>query len=532
MNITLLNTHLDFWKVVKESIGFLTYCQQWTCLSPKEICESGDFHNCLSKWQQGIDVEQMEKLEYQQPIRYLNAHKLGMSLLHPESFPTLSNNEWLQTALEFCGIIDPSWHELTMFLFFMNEQIENFKCSGFCSEWCDSILPGFSNFVLKFLLIMSSDFATRSLEISDQSHLLDKSDAHLNINCFDMKRKWESTPHPYLFFNSDKSTFTFMGFKVNSEEKLVNPYNGEPFNRDDSLKLPRCLVDGLKTNKVNLNEDFDSIPRSEKLKKMCLIMGIGFEEGFDPDKTYELTADNVKKILAIHMRLKCKIPVIIMGETGCGKTRLVRFMCRLYNLSRFGIQNMKILKIHGGTTEEYLCEHIEKAVELSKSNRLKHSKEIGYDSNMETILFLDEVNSTEAIGLVKEVMIDGRLHGDKIDFSCGLRIVAACNPYRKHPESTIEKLEKSGLGYKVRQNDTTDVFGTVPMRQLVYRVQPMPNSLLPLVWDFGKLSSEVETLYIKQMLLNTDNELLTKVNECVDTLCEILEATHEFMRQT
>ena len=26
---------------------------------------------------------------------------------------------------------------------------------------------------------------------------------------------------------------------------------------------------------------------------------------------------------------RCGIPVIIMGETGCGKTRLIRFMCEL-----------------------------------------------------------------------------------------------------------------------------------------------------------------------------------------------------------
>ena len=65
---------------------------------------------------------------------------------------------------------------------------------------------------------------------------------------------------------------------------------------------------------------------------------------------------------------------------------------------------------------------------------------------METILFLDEVNSTEAIGLVKEIMIDGRLHGDAIDFSSGLRIVAACNPYRKHPPDIIDKVGRKWFG--------------------------------------------------------------------------------------
>ena len=26
---------------------------------------------------------------------------------------------------------------------------------------------------------------------------------------------------------------------------------------------------------------------------------------------------------------RCGIPVVIMGETGCGKTRLIRYMCQL-----------------------------------------------------------------------------------------------------------------------------------------------------------------------------------------------------------
>ncbi len=42
--------------------------------------------------------------------------------------------------------------------------------------------------------------------------------------------------------------------------------------------------------------------------------------------------------------------------------------------------------------------------------------------------------------------------------------------------------------------------GRIPMRQLVYRVQALPQSLLPLVWDFGQLSTHVEELYIRQMV--------------------------------
>ena len=42
--------------------------------------------------------------------------------------------------------------------------------------------------------------------------------------------------------------------------------------------------------------------------------------------------------------------------------------------------------------------------------------------------------------------------------------------------------------------------GHIPMRQLVYRVHALPQSMLPLVWDFGQLNTEIEELYIKQMV--------------------------------
>ena len=87
--------------------------------------------------------------------------------------------------------------------------------------------------------------------------------------------------------------------------------------------------------------------------KITGVMGI--EWLVDPDRGYVLTLDNMKKILAILMRFRCNIPVVIMGETGCGKTRLIQFMCSLQALQT-GATNMLILKVHGGTTEtDVMC---------------------------------------------------------------------------------------------------------------------------------------------------------------------------------
>ena len=130
-----------------------------------------------------------------------------------------------------------------------------------------------------------------------------------------------------------------------------------------------------------------------------------------------------------------------MGETGCGKTRLIRYMC---DLARQGLErnNMLILKVcesfrainlvdsmvqvHGGTTESDIAGFIKRAELESEKNKL---------SNMDTVVFFDEANTTDAIGLIKEIMCDRRINGKPV--SQDLKFIAACNPYRKWVHSII-----------------------------------------------------------------------------------------------
>ena len=42
---------------------------------------------------------------------------------------------------------------------------------------------------------------------------------------------------------------------------------------------------------------------------------------------FVLTGDAVLKMLAIVARVHCGLPVVLMGECGCGKTTIIRYMC-------------------------------------------------------------------------------------------------------------------------------------------------------------------------------------------------------------
>ena len=45
-----------------------------------------------------------------------------------------------------------------------------------------------------------------------------------------------------------------------------------------------------------------------------------------------------------------------------------------------------------------------------------------------------------------------------------------------------------------------DKIGSIPLRRLVYRVKEIPESLFPLIWDFGTLNDATEECYIGQMI--------------------------------
>ncbi len=67
---------------------------------------------------------------------------------------------------------------------------------------------------------------------------------------------------------------------------------------------------------------------------------------------------------------------------------------------------------------------MERAAQLSR-----HNRQYG---NIDTVLFFDEANTTEAIGLVKEIMCDHTVNGQPLGTLYGLKLIAACNPYRKY----------------------------------------------------------------------------------------------------
>lgn len=67
------------------------------------------------------------------------------------------------------------------------------------------------------------------------------------------------SPHPYLFFNSDRFTFTFLGFYIDrATGNLVDQQTGTVL---ENAILTQNLFDALVRNHVPITEHFDNLPR-------------------------------------------------------------------------------------------------------------------------------------------------------------------------------------------------------------------------------------------------------------------------------
>ena len=425
----------------------------------------------------------------------------------------------IKYSLQQCGIDQPSWCELRNFVNFLNNQLTDCDNSDFCkSGLMGEDWKGFKSFVVKFMLQMSKDFATPSLRRhSGKTH---------DITNFQIlnERRWENNPHPYIFFNPDGHTMTFLGFQISPNGHLLDS-NDQSVIIKENIMLPQ-LFNTLSVNRVKLQENYNKLSKLEKVAKIASVVGLDFGPNLtDPDPDYVLTLDNVIKILAILMRFRCNIPVVIMGETGCGKTRLIQFMCSLQALQT-GATNMLILKVHGGTKERDVMCKVEEAEKLARYNFHNH--------NIDTVLFFDEANTSPAIGLIKEIMCDRRMYGRHISSDIRLQFIAACNPYRSHTKEMLHKLSTAGLGFFTKSTDTTDRLGDIPLRELVYRVIELPASMRPLVWDFGRLSNDIEKTYTREIVakhLRDKNSPIEANDDVVDAISEVLAGAQNYMRE-
>ena len=254
-------------------------------------------------------------------------------------------------------------------------------------------------------------------------------------------------------------------------------------------------------------------------------------------KDFVFTKDNFIKIVLLFLRIRAGISTIIMGETGCGKTYLVKMFSMIFGQNA---KSMYTLKFHSGITSDDVINFITKTMETCEEDEKRIIEELNeffgkdkdknlesfrkkeqseydklaffqkwffdysfeqsfrkYDENVrkdnekkiknrKIIIFFDEVNTSNSLDIVKRIICDEHFRKQILKIPDRFIIICACNPYRVLQESN----QNLQFGLSIRNQKK---------RKLVYTVNPLPYSMINFVLYFNDLSKETTLKYIEKM---------------------------------
>lgn len=277
----------------------------------------------------------------------------------------------------------------------------------------------------------------------------------------DTTLRWNESNHECLLFSNVTHVVSFLSL--------------------DPKRMQESMHPGLKAyllkNRINIGEDLNRLNERhhQVLSSLTEVQRTREEADSLMKGGYCLTGDSLLKMLAIFVRVRCGIPVVLMGECGCGKTMLIRYLCRWLGVT------LLVLDINGGTREKEIVDVFRKAEKALKAH------DVG-----DVYVFLDEINTCKHMGLITEIMVHRSIHGTPL--RDGIQVLGALNPYRFREDTEDTPglvFQGAGKGGKAGAFD--------PMTRLVYRVHPIPQSLRDFIFDFGSLSRATERLYIQSM---------------------------------
>ena len=345
--------------------------------------------------------------------------------------------------------------------------------------------------------IMSYDFM--NLNENEKNEFLEKSTKIINsIKLF--------TQNPYSNFiiEENKESLNLVNILTNIDNKVNNESNKDNiplifYTKSGFYELNRETINSFKTQNQFLEElkkimsidnpIEDNRSNKKKLKALKTILG-----------NYVINSDNFIKMALIYYRINANIPVIIMGETGCGKTSLIK---KLNEIQNNGKSTLKIFNIHSGITEHDI---INKMEEINKEAKQNEEEKIW--------LFFDEINTCKSMGILSEIFCKHSFNGNDLDKN--ILLIGACNPYRKSLKARIE----CGLEYNEDKNNRSN--------ELVYLVNPLPFNLMNFIFYFRNINEEHEKSYIASILSN--NKFLNSDKDIKEKCINLIFFSHKFIR--
>lgn len=202
-------------------------------------------------------------------------------------------------------------------------------------------------------------------------------------------------------------------------------------------------------------------------------------------------------MLMILQKVRLLEPVVIMGETGTGKTYLVKYMTEVVFA---GQSEFFPFIFYYGVEESKFVKFMENVIRQAKLDKKKMFWIFFDEFNTSSLqphvveLMNDRIFSLSADPSSNRIYITQTFHPKNIniiDFRVpdNLLFIAACNPFQMK---------------SIGENKRNDIIFTHPKKEnfLSHKVLPISYSLLVKLHDYGSLNEEVEKNYIRNMLSN------------------------------
>ena len=446
---------------------------------PKDISIYVEIPNCfedyLSKFsilnifnKENITIEKIPEFEYSDEIIDIFKRMLEID----------SNEKIREFVKEHIGIPKYSFHQINIFIKLFISQYSQFKgkltfSSNVNGKKEDTTKRNIVEFAKCTRYFTNGGFAKLLTGIDKYNK--DKTKDYIDklSEVYDDDLSCMTFPSPLIFLNPEKMKVHY--FKVPEKDSQEYKNSKEFLSRiKEILDIP---------NEVEKDE--------KELKSLISILE-------EENNNYVITNDNFRKIILLVYRIRANVPVIIMGETGCGKTMLITKLNQILNN---GKKTVEIIDIHPGINDEKLCKIMKEKDEIAKKQK-----------DEELWLFFDEINTCLSLSLITEIFINRTYEGNKI--SDNIRLIGACNPYRKRKGNK----EKCGLSLSQDNDD-----------ELVYLVQPLPQSLLYYVFSFGSIDEIDEKKYIHSIIKKLFTEEEKDLHEITT---EAISKCHIYLRNT
>eukprot|EP00760_Papus_ankaliazontas_P011055 PhM_4_TR14640/c0_g1_i1/m.34004 len=248
------------------------------------------------------------------------------------------------------------------------------------------------------------------------------------------------------------------------------------------------------------------------------------EDGNSPPSV--VTVDMLARLIAMKMRVVSGIPVVWVGETGCGKTHAVQLFARASGFGLFTIN------INASLTAQDLWEALQPAIARALEK-----------PRTSVAVQLDEFNSFADTWVIKQLLVDHTILGRRLPRN--VTFIGIMNPMRYRTQEQLFAFESvdrlGGLNYSSFENspgsprtsETTVAHNSVP----VYHVNKVPESIMSLAWDFGSVANNLSNAEDATAAVNGRTPLQATENTDISDEVVYAEAsvnwmtTHELSRR-